>query len=57
MVTFIKHRMDLKNFGIQELSENELQTIDGGIVFMTALLVAALIGTAGVTAGYFYHKQ
>jgi len=41
--------MDLKNFGTQELSKNELQTIDGGIVFMTAALMFAI--GVGVGAG------
>ncbi|GAB1856815.1 hypothetical protein MHTCC0001_16510 [Flavobacteriaceae bacterium MHTCC 0001] len=48
---------NLKRYNVKGVENAELQEISGGFVFVTSLLVAALIGTAGVTAGYFYHNQ
>ena len=47
---------NLNEYNTTEINNCELQKIDGGLVFMTAFLVAALIGTAAVTAKYAYER-
>ena len=55
----IKSNIIMKNlneYNTTEINNCELQKIDGGLVFMTAFLVAALIGTAAVTAKCAYER-
>ncbi|MBE7697179.1 MULTISPECIES: class IIb bacteriocin, lactobin A/cerein 7B family [Tenacibaculum] len=45
---------NLNDFGVQELSANEMENIDGGI--LPLLFIAADIFIYSTTASYIYHK-
>lgn len=49
--------MNLKELNTQELSKNELQTIDGGIVFATAFCLFAIGVAIGAGIGVWNARR
>ncbi|MCG8819941.1 hypothetical protein G1K72_03870 [Tenacibaculum finnmarkense] len=52
-----KINMKLKEFNTLELSQDELKTIDGGIVFMTAVCIFAAGMAIGTGIGYWVKRR